>query len=209
MQSKTSRRLTRVTALALLAASAAVAIALLVRPSGPSLALQAGTPLPRPQALPEFELLDHRGEAFTRASLEGQWTLLFTGFTNCPDVCPATLAVLAVLGKRLRDSGGQLGTVFLSVDPGHDTPEVLADYVAHFDARLVGATGDAPEIGRLVEGLGFSYIRIPAAEGRYTIDHSAALALVDPEGRLSAWFRPPLDPGRIAADLAPLVGARR
>jgi protein SCO1 len=167
--------------------------------------LEAGTPFPEPRALPEFRLLDQEARPFTRASLAGQWSLVFAGFTHCPDVCPTTLVTLAAIEKQLHGAGRDLRVVFLSLDPERDAPAALGPYLDFYSPRFTGATGPAAEIDKLMAGLGLSYIKVPQEAGRYTIDHSAALILVDPAARAVAYFKPPLRADRIAADLRPLV----
>lgn len=151
--------------------------------------------------LPAFELRDHRDAPFTRADFEGRWSLVFAGFTHCPDICPDTLQRVAALGPRLQEGGTVPHTVFLSVDPARDTPERLADYVGHFDPGFTGVTGGKAQIDRLVAALGLSYILVPRAAGEYTVDHSAALVLVGPDARVVRHFLPPFDPERLATDL--------
>jgi protein SCO1/2 len=170
--------------------------------------LEAATVLPEPRALPEFSLLDHHGQAFGPTELAGRWTLVFAGFTHCPDICPATLALLAGVDARLQEAGIDAHMLFVSVDPERDDPATLAQYVAHFSPRILGATGDKPEIDTLMAGLGFAYIKVPLGGENYTVDHSAALALVDPRGRVTAYFMPPLRPDPMVADLAVLAGPR-
>jgi protein SCO1 len=171
--------------------------------------LTAGVLFPAPRPIPEFRLLDQHARPFTRAALEDRWTVLFTGFASCPDICPTTLVTLASVDARVREAGGDLQVVFLSLDPERDTPELLAPYVEHFSPRFVGATGAVAEIDKLMAALGLAYLKVPYDGERYTIDHSAALILVDPQGRAAAYFRPPLRADRIAADLIPLTARRR
>jgi len=172
-----------------------------------AIVLAAGTALTPPRAVADFELTDHRGEAFTKASLRGRWNLLFTGFTHCPDICPATLALLAELDRRL--PAGSVQLIFLSVDPERDTPEVIAAYVAHFGPRLVGATGARAEIESLTADLGLAQVRNPGVGSDYTVDHSTALVLIDPKARIAGYFTPPHDIGLLAADLAGLDRRKR
>jgi protein SCO1 len=167
--------------------------------------LEAGTFAAQSRPVPEFILLDQRRRQFTRTSLAGRWTLLFAGFTHCPDICPATLATLAGVDERLRAAGVRLQVVFLSLDPDRDSPATLADYVSHFSPHLIGATGERAEIDRLMAGLGLAYVKVPAAEGHYTIDHSTTLALVNPRGRVAAYFQQPLDSDLLVSDLAALI----
>jgi len=164
--------------------------------------LRAGTALPEPRALPAFALVDQAGRPFGPARFEGRWSLLFTGFTHCPDVCPTTLALMAELNRRVaRDD---LQFVFLSVDPERDTPDAVARYLAHFDAALVGATGARAEMERLTAGLGLAQVRNPGSGDEYTVDHSTAFVLIDPEARLSGYFSAPHERNALAADLAAL-----
>lgn len=184
-----------------------IATAILLRPPVP-VALRSGTALPQPRPIGEFELLDHSGHALTRRNLEGRWSIVFAGFTNCPDVCPTTLALLAALSSRLRARGDDLQIVFLSVDPDRDTPSQLAQYVGHFDPNMIGATGAKAQIDRLCAELGLAYVLNPGTAGEYTVDHSAALVLVDPKARIAAYFQPPYDLDSLATDLATLAGSK-
>jgi protein SCO1 len=188
--------------IAVLAAVAVGAGAALYERSREPPVLRAGTALPEPRALPAFALVDQAGRPFDRARFEGRWSLLFTGFTHCPDVCPTTLALMADLNRRVaRDD---LQFVFVSVDPERDTPHVVARYIAHFDASLVGATGARAEMERLTAGLGLAQVRNPGAGSDYTVDHSTALVLIDPEARLAGYFSAPHSRDAIASDLAAL-----
>jgi protein SCO1/2 len=173
--------------------------------------LQRATLFQESRALPEFALVDQAGRAFGRERLRGHWTFLFFGFVNCPDICPTTLATLAGARKALTDlpADERPGVVFVSVDPGRDTPESLARYVAHFDPSFTGVTGNATAISRLTESLGVAVIiGPPAEEGSYAVDHTAAVFLVDPEARVTALFGTPHDTATIAGDFRRIVAAR-
>lgn len=161
-----------------------------------------------PRLLADFELIDHRHQPFDRRRLEGGWTLVMLGFTHCPDICPAGLTQLSVLQQRLAGNGADLDILFVSVDPERDTPESLAEYVGFFGTDLVGATGEASQLRRLADSLEFAWVKVPLGHDRYTIDHSAALALVNPNAQLSAYFLPPLDLAAIEADLGLVLGRR-
>lgn len=156
---------------------------------------------PRPVA--EFRVSDQHGRPFQRRDLHGHWTVLFSGFTHCPDVCPATLAILRAAQNRNAAEPAHR-TVLVSVDPERDTPEVLRDYLAWFDPEWVGLTGDPEELGQLLDSLGMAHVRVPTGGGGYTMDHATALALIDPQARLVAYWKAPLDPDRLAADLGAL-----
>lgn len=185
----------------ILAALAAVACS---REPAP-LALSAGTALPDRVPVGEFALVDERAASFGPAELRGRWTLLFAGFTHCPDICPLTTATLARLAPRLRARGDGLRVVFLSVDPARDSPAVLASYLGHFGGGITGLTGSAAEVDRFANALGLAHVRNPGVGGEYTVDHSAVLMLIDPEARIAAYFRPPHALERLEADLAPLA----
>lgn len=192
-----------VAAAALIAAVAAGigAAALLSSPAVP--ALRAGTALDDPSPLGDFALVDQAGRAFGRRDFEGRWSLVFTGFTNCPDICPATLALLTEVRARVPDQG--LRIVFVSVDPARDTPARLLDYLAHFGQGIRGATGTQAQVEAFSRQLGLAHVRNPGAAGDYTVDHSAALVLIDPRARVAAYFPPPHDVARLATDLAGIV----
>jgi len=170
----------------------------------PPLELAAGTVLPEPRKIEAFALTDQQGRPLDAAALEGRWTLLFTGFTHCPDICPTTLAMLTELDKRL--GAGAPRFLFVSVDPERDTPERLAAYLAHFDPDLVGATGTRNAVESFTRGLGLAQVKNPGVGDEYTVDHSAALVLIDPRVRLAGYFRPPYDIDALAADLSRLPG---
>jgi protein SCO1/2 len=163
------------------------------------------------RALPAFSVIDQAGRPFGPEQLRGQWTFLFFGFVNCPDVCPTTLATLAAARKSLADlpDAERPAVTLVSVDPARDTPDVLARYVAHFDPSFRGITGSAEAINALASALGVAIIVGPAAaDGSYTVDHSAAIFLVNPEGRIAALFGTPHEAGTIARDFRRIVAAR-
>ncbi len=190
--------------IAVLVAVAVGAGAALYERSREPLALRAGTALPEPRALPDFALVDQAGRAFDRSRFEGRWSLLFTGFTHCPDVCPTTLALMAELHRRVaRDD---LQFVFVSVDPERDTPDAVARYLAHFDAALVGATGERAQMERFTAGAGArAGAQSRQSDDEYTVDHSTAFVLIDPEARLAGYFSAPHARDALAADLAALA----
>jgi protein SCO1/2 len=185
----------------LLAVAVGAGIALVERAAEPPV-LTAGTALPEPRELPAFELVDQAGRTFDVERLEGRWSLLFTGFTHCPDVCPTTVALMADLNRRVARQDVQF--VFVSVDPERDTPEAVASYLAHFDPALLGATGARAEMERLTAGLGLGQVRNPGAGDEYTVDHSTAFVLIDPDARLAGYFSAPHDRDALAADLSRL-----
>jgi protein SCO1/2 len=172
-----------------------------------ALPLQAGIALPQPRPIAPFALTDQDGRPFGNAQLAGHWTLLFAGFTHCPDVCPTTLAVLKQVEQRLPAPGVQ--TVFLSVDPERDTPPVLEQYVRHFSPAMRGVSGAPDQLEALCASLGIAYVKVPGARaGEYSVDHSAALVLIDPEGRVAGYFQAPHRVDTLAADLSAVLASR-
>jgi protein SCO1/2 len=169
--------------------------------------LASGTWLPRPKPLADFRLTDTTGRAFTRRDLGGP-TLVFFGFTHCPDVCPTTLMKLAQVRQRAELKG--LRVLFVSVDPQRDTPAVLGTYVHAFDPAFLGLSGDPQAILALAANFGVAVNRVELPGGDYTMDHSVVLFLLDARARLVAIFTPPFEVAALAADLrraAPYLGA--
>ncbi|QOC23424.1 SCO family protein [Wenzhouxiangella sp. AB-CW3] len=164
---------------------------------------------PQARHVDEFQLETAAGESFTRSDLEGRWTLLFAGFTNCPDICPDTLAVLAQSMRDLdmmrQETLPQV--VFLSVDPERDQGEHLAEYVRWFHDDFIGVTGDLEEIDRFTRQLGLVYFHEEADEetGFYNVDHSASILIIDPEGRLYGRFGPAVTSEDVTADVFALT----
>jgi len=146
----------------------------------------------KPRIFSDFELQDHRGQPFNKSSLQGIWTIVFFGFSHCPDVCPTTLAVLNDTYSKLKDSEKErLQVVMISVDPERDTVEKLADYVPYFNAEFTGVTGDDSVIGQLTSELHFAYYQVPLGGGDYTVDHSTQLVLINPKGDYHGFFKAP------------------
>ncbi|WP_169603913.1 SCO family protein [Methylococcus geothermalis] len=163
--------------------------------------LASGTLLPQPRPVAEFALTGEDGKPFTRAGLLGRWTVIFVGYTHCPDVCPTTLSQLKAAKAKLGADGARLAVLFVSVDPERDTPDHLARYVRYFDKEFRAATGPVDALAALGRQLGFVFIKNPAPEGEgYGIDHSAELMLLDPEARLAGYLTPPFQAETLAAD---------
>ncbi|HEU0225015.1 MAG TPA: SCO family protein [Steroidobacteraceae bacterium] len=189
---------------ALVAAVAAGIGAAALLGSRTQVALRSGTALAKPRPLADFVLLDHCGRALGPRDFEDRWTLVFSGFTHCPDLCPTTLTLLAQVRSRLPQQS--LRILFLSVDPERDGPAQVAGYLAHFGEGLWGATGTRAQVEAFSAQLGLAQVRNPGTGADYTVDHSAALVLVDPRARIAGYFRPPHDAAALAADLAALTG---
>ena len=158
------------------------------------------------RALPEFALTDHTGRAYTRRDLTQTWTLLFFGYTHCPDICPITLATMSASVDAIAALGGEAPrVVFVSVDPERDAPSHLGSYVTVFREDFLGVTGSHEELGKLTRALGVGYAR-DADDPEYLVEHSAALLLVNPKGELQAVFAPPHAPDTIARDIVAIRG---
>src|SRR5262245_54484843 len=190
------------TRIIVLATLAIVAAGVWLEKSTPGAATSA-TVLDAPRPLPQFSLVDEHGAAVTRNELEGRWTFLFFGFTHCPDVCPMTLQVLARTLHSFDDLPPEQrpNARFVTVDPERDTPAQLAGYLSAFKADIHGITGTPDAIDALTRALGVAYARVEEPNGGYTMDHTAALFLLDPQARLVAVFTPPHDARALAADL--------
>jgi len=160
------------------------------------------------RALPEFSLTDHAGSAFGPARLEGRWSLLFFGYTHCPDVCPIALSAVrqALAAMPAPPPAEGVGVYFVSVDPARDTLERLREYVTFFDPAFVGVTGEDAELRKLTRALGIVYARTGEGEG-YLVDHSASLLLLSPAGRLYAVLSAPHEAGLIARNLSAIFNA--
>jgi protein SCO1 len=163
--------------------------------SKPPLQLQQATILGESgRPMPDFELQDYDNRSFTRAQLTDHWTLLFFGYTSCPDVCPLTLTVLKDVYRRLEGTPYAQDTqvVFVSVDPKRDSLATLKRYVQHFHPSFKGVTGSEDQLQQLTKPLGIFYQYQGAGED-YLVDHSSAMLLVDPTGSLHALFSAPHD----------------
>jgi protein SCO1/2 len=170
--------------------------------------LASGTWLPRPKAIADFTLSDASGRPYTRADLTGAPTLVYFGFTHCPDVCPTTLAKLAQ--ARRQAALATLRVLFVSIDPGRDTPAAVALYAHAFDPSFEGVTGRPEEIRAVARNFAVAVNRVDLPGGDYTMDHSAVVFLVDGEG-IVAIFTPPFEVPALAADLrraAPYLAPR-
>jgi protein SCO1 len=176
-----------------------------------AIALVSGTLLDPARPLPTFTLTDHRGREFTNDSLKGRWTLVFFGFTHCPDVCPMTLRMLAQVEKSLSDLPAEQNPdiVLISVDPKRDSPEQLAKYVSFFNPDFLGVTGSQDALNSLTSQIGVPVAITPTEGEAYTVDHSAAIFLIDKAGSMRALFSPPHSAQPIADDYRRIVSDAR
>ena len=168
-------------------------------------ALAAGTRMPQPRPVAAFTLQDHHGAVFGNAQLAGAPSLVFFGFTHCPDVCPTTLALMAQLAREPRLAGLRL--VFVTVDPNRDDATALAGYVQAFGDSITGLRGEDAALEPLLQSLGAARSVQQLAGGDYVVDHSATLFYLDAQGRLAAVFTPPFSFPALRDDLAVLAPA--
>lgn len=156
-------------------------------------AVRTATVLPVKADVPGFVLETHDGRQVDETVFEGQWDLVFFGFTHCPDVCPLTLKVLQNAKTELEQRGvtSLPRIVLVSVDPERDTPERLAAYIRSFGDDNLALTGDVAELRKLADGIGIFFEKRDADGGHYLVDHSSVVLVIDPEGRFHALFSSP------------------
>lgn len=180
-------------------------------PAGPE--LQTVRRLSTPRELPAFTLQQSDRTPLVPGELRGHWTVVFIGFTFCPDVCPTTLAELAQSQKRWEalPETTRPRVLFVSVDPERDTIEKLGEYAHGFHKDTLAATADIPSLEAFAKSLSLVFAKVPlgdeGAADQYTIDHSATLIVLDPQGRMAGIIQPPLKPKAIAEDLLALTSA--
>jgi protein SCO1/2 len=166
--------------------------------------LTSGTWLPQPRDPGEFSLLDQNNAQFTAARLKGAPTLVYFGYTHCPDVCPVTLLQLAQVVKT--GVVPNLRVIFISVDPARDTPAQLAQYVHAFDPDFIGLTGSTAMLQRVAQRFGVAYQRVDLPGGDYSMDHSSTIFLMDARGHNVAVFNAPYDVKSLTQDLRLAAG---
>src|SRR5882724_10573685 len=155
----------------------------------PPAVLATGTLLAPARPLADFSLIDNQGRPFGPANLRGHWSLMFFGYTQCPDFCPSTLTTLAAVEKQLRAAKAVAPpqVIFVSVDAKRDTPAQLNRYVPNFDPEFVGLTAhDQASIEAIAKRWGIAVAIQSAANGDYIVDHSEAIFVIDPDGNLAA-----------------------
>ena len=168
--------------------------------------------LPAPRAIAPFALRTGTGVPFGNAQLENHWSLLYFGYTNCPDACPTTLrdlaAARAAITRQMMDHhvAVPLQVAFISVDPERDTPARLKEYVGFFDAGFIGATADHAALAALATQLNVAFGKVPGtAPGTYAMDHTTNLVLINPHGHYRGFLRPPFTAARIGPALASIA----
>lgn len=151
--------------------------------------------LPQPRDIAPFELTTHTGAPFTREDLEDQWSFIFFGFTNCPDICPTSMSVLAQARRQIAETTpGALKDfqgILVSVDPERDTREALAQYVQAFSPSFLGVRGERAATAQFTTQLNVAFAQVPDGEGGYTVDHTANIVIVNPRGHYVGFAKMP------------------
>jgi len=177
----------------------------------PPLVLASGTILSPARALADFSLIDNQGRSFGAANLRGHWSLMFFGYTDCPDYCPATLTTLAALEKQLRAAKtvAPPQVIFVSVDAKRDTPALLNQFVPNFDPEFIGLTAaNQPAIEALAKKWGVAVNIRYGANGNYSVDHSTEIFVIDPAGNIAAILTGPFTLDALKSDFQRLVTGR-
>lgn len=162
--------------------------------------------LQTPRKFSEFEFTDHKGQPFGREQLKDKWSLIFFGFTHCPDICPTTMASAAKMYAGLEDDEkDQLQVILISLDPERDTTEKLAEYVPYFNPDFIGATGNKYVLLKLATELNVAFSKVELEGGDYTIDHSGNMILVNPYGHYYGFLKPPFAEGNMQRALRSIM----
>ncbi|MGE8358430.1 SCO family protein [Pseudomonas sp.] len=173
----------------------------------PTQLLDAGIVLlPQSRSMPSLSLVDQDGQTVEVDGFKDKWSLLFFGYTFCPDICPATLAQLRQLrGQLPEETWANLRVVLVSVDPHRDTPEQLKKYLAYFDAGFLGLTGEEATLQKFANAVSIPYIPADTSKENYTVDHSGNLVIIGPDGTQRGFIRAPLNNEKLAAQLPGLI----
>jgi len=150
-----------------------------------------------PREILPFEMTNHHGETVTLEDFKGKWTMVFPGFTQCPDICPTTMSILAKMWDYLDPKPrNDLQVMLFSVDPNRDTNEQLALYVPYFSDDFIGVRGDLLTTANLAAQLNIAFTIIDPATApeSYNVDHSSSIALINPRGQYQGFFQAPFDP---------------
>ena len=150
----------------------------------------------QPRDIKPFELTDHNGQVFSKAQLKGKWSIVFFGYTSCPDVCPTTLQNLGFIYDDLKAIAKNSQILLVSVDPQRDTQEKLSQYIAYFNAEFIALRAGHEVLFPFSRNLGLMYA-INGEEEHYLVDHSASLVLINPEGKITALFKPEQEVGKV------------
>jgi protein SCO1/2 len=148
-----------------------------------------------------FQLTDQNGKAVTDKSLKGKPTLIFFGYTHCPDVCPTSLFEISEVLRAMGRDADKVNAIFISVDPERDTPAAMKDYLSSFDPHLEGLSGDPAETAKVITSYRVYAKKVPTKDGDYTMDHTALIYLMDRDGRFVSPFNLKRTPEEAAVEL--------
>jgi protein SCO1/2 len=202
--------------IALIALVVGVLVAVNIAPPGGANKIQHLSMYPQARALPDFLLVDHNNQSFSSANLIGHWSLVFVGYTYCPDICPTTLAELKNIYPELQKipTDFPIQVVLLSVDPKRDTPERLNEYIHFFHPDFIAASGEHAQLFPLVRAMGMMYSMSESTDNpNYLVDHSSSIVVVNPKAQVIGRFKPdfvvgqlPISEGqKILADMPAIV----
>ncbi|MFY0669999.1 MAG: SCO family protein [Alteromonas stellipolaris] len=156
---------------------------------------------PEPRAIAPFSLTDSKGNEFNQASLENQWSLLFLGYTFCPDICPTTMAELNSIYPQMQaiESEFPIKVVFISIDPNRDSIARLDEYISYFNPNFIAATGEHKALFPFARNLGMMYAIAESTDNpNYLVDHSASVILINPKAQVIGRFKPKREPGKLS-----------
>ena len=148
-----------------------------------------------------FQMTDQTGQTVTEKSLQGRPTLIFFGFTHCPDICPTSLFEISEVLRAMGEDADRVNAYFVSVDPERDNTAAMKDYLSSFDSHLKGLTGDPDAVAKMLSAFRVYARKVPLKDGDYTMDHTGLVYLMDRDGKFVAPFNLKRTPAEAAADL--------
>ena len=186
--------------IAFIALVVGVVAALYIKPPSNNVKMQHVSLYPQVRALPDFQLVDHNDKAFTPQNLMGHWSLIFVGYTYCPDICPTTLAELKGIYPELQKIPSEfpIQIVLLSVDPKRDTPKRLNEYINFFHPDFIAVSGEHPQLFPLVRAMGMMYSMSESTDNpNYLVDHSSSVVVLNPREQVVGRFKPDFVVGQL------------
>ncbi|WP_339720514.1 SCO family protein [uncultured Paraglaciecola sp.] len=193
-----------------------IVVAIFIAPPGSDKETQYVSLYPAARVLPDFQLVDHNDQVFTAKNLQGHWSLVFVGYTYCPDICPTTLAELKGIYPELQNIPADfpIQVILVSVDPKRDTPERLNEYINFFHTDFIAVSGEHAQLFPLVRAMGMMYSMSESTDNpNYLVDHSSSVVVVNPKAQVVGRFKPdfvvgklPISEGqKILADMPAIV----
>ncbi|MBU2884271.1 SCO family protein [Gilvimarinus agarilyticus] len=185
-----------------MAAAVALVVNKLVTPrvmSNDELRINGALIFEQPRRFEAFELLDQNGETFTQDDFKGHWSLLFFGFTHCPDICPTTMAEMSrLMGALPEPIAADTEVMLFSLDPARDTPAIMKEYVAYFGDDFIGVTGEFLTMRRFANQVNVAFSKVTQGDD-YTVDHSGNIVIINPRGDYHGFFKPPFELAKLKA----------